>query len=301
MTAVTRILVPPGIGDIYWVLVKLRGLASRYNWARPELTVVTQPDPMNRHLHSVPYLEMFDWFDIGDPSTVANATAHNNVWEEGYSVNGRPVFENIQGYDAFISYNGRLNNGGYLEDDSLPCEWHPMMSASTETAIQAAKSAYENVFGRDAVVLYFPFYGSYINYEREFPISTMATAINKFTSNTALLPVVVGAAWDDNAMMQNLLNRIDRPYINLLGKTDLSQVFAVLRAARIVIGYQAGPVQLAAGNGKKTLLLWDGRFHDNMMYSIVPPDVRGTSYRALKTAGLTADTCLDALMDLYVQ
>ena len=113
--------------------------------------------------------------------------------------------------------------------------------------------------------------------------------------------MLVGAPWDDNHTMQCLLNAISRNYINLLGKTELYQAFGMLQAAKMIIGYQAGPVQLAAGSGKKTLLLWDGRFHDNMMYSIVPPSVRGTSYRALKTTGLTADVFLSELMDLYKQ
>ena len=62
----TRILIPPGLGDAYWVLVKLRGIMKQRGIERPELTILSWEDPRGAHLRSLPYLRMFDWFDIGD-------------------------------------------------------------------------------------------------------------------------------------------------------------------------------------------------------------------------------------------
>ena len=67
-----RILVPPGIGDIYWTLVKLPAFLKARGYTDTELTTVSYPDERGGHLRGLPYLKLFDWIKIGDPASVPN-------------------------------------------------------------------------------------------------------------------------------------------------------------------------------------------------------------------------------------
>ena len=124
MSGVTRILVPPGIGDVYWVLVKLASFIAKNNLAKPELTIVSYPDEFDSHLRSIPFLEMIPWISIGNPQFVSNADGLDDLWREAYNGPGRSVFPSVMGYDYLMSYNGCINSGGWIETaDDYACDW----------------------------------------------------------------------------------------------------------------------------------------------------------------------------------
>ena len=269
---------PPGIGDTYWVLVKLKSFLEKNGLADPELTIVSHPDPLGGHLRGIPFLEMFPWIKLGSPVTVPNAPGLQDIWDEAYLGPGRSIFPGVMGYDYLIAYNGRVNSGGWIEDDEYACDW----------CILPQKHSYRS--GSDMLLCFFPFYGTYESHERDFPISKIAESINQFVQLYDLRPVFIGAAWDQglNSKLRELMAMIPN-YTDMVGRTDLQQTLDLIQQSRMVVGYHAGITQMAAVMRKPTLLLWDDRYPLNTCYSVVPPYSRGTNYDALWTKHLTVD------------
>src|SRR3990167_4343895 len=100
----TRILVPPGIGDIYWVLVKLRSFIETNGLETPELTVVSHPDEFGSHLRSIDFLKMVPWVAIGEPPCVPNAEGLDAIWREAYLGPGRSVFSRGRGGGYLVAF-----------------------------------------------------------------------------------------------------------------------------------------------------------------------------------------------------
>ena len=288
----TRILIPPGIGDSYWVLTKLPALIERDNLGTPELTIVSDKSDYNAHLRSIPFLELFDFIKIGDPVYVPNDRSLQYVWDEAYFGPGRSIFRDIMGYDYFIAYNGRINSGDYIENDNLPCDWHPLMNKNTDGLTKFFREKF-----RKYAVLFFPFYGTYACHIQDFPVNRIAEGLNAFFSKTRLTPVFVGADWDIglNSLVKELISQIPNA-VNYSGKTTLLEGFGLLKGAEIVAGYHAGFTNMAAVFGIKTLLLWDSRFPESTSWACVPPECRRTNYFALPTSGMTPERYTECLM-----
>ena len=291
-----RILIPPGIGDAYWVLVKLPAFLKRNGLSNPELTVLSRETYGNSHLRSLPFLQMFDFVSVGTPQFTPNTDAVQSVCNEAYLGPGRSIFQDVLGYDYFIAYNGRINSGGWIEDDDIECNWYPEFNFDLESI--AAK--FRSEIGPYAVLSWL-FAGSFQSHMADFPIPQIAEALNSFLSKTNLTPVFTGADWDivgpDDTVRQ--LARMIPGSIDLIGKTSLQDSFGLLKVSEIVTGYHAGLTNIAAVFGIKTLLLWDDRYPESTSWACVPPKARRSNYSAIKTKGLTPDKYSSALSDLY--
>ncbi len=294
-----RILVPPGIGDIYWVLVKLPALMKRYGWKRPELTILSNPDDRGGYLRAIPYLKMFDWVSIGEPQSIPNKPELRHIYDEAYLGSGHSIFENVHEYDYFIAYNGRVNSGGYIENDDVACDWYPKMSFDYEAVIGLATEISKALDDRMAL-MFWPFYGSYESHLADFGIEKIAEALNAFLRKYNLVPVYVGSKWDDglNPKVRELMKLLPVG-ADLIGKTELHTLFALAKAAKIATGYHAGITQMAAVFGTKTLCLWDDRYPPTTSWAVVPPECRGRNYVAIETRDLTPDDYFTTLCTLY--
>ncbi len=294
-----RILVPPGIGDVYWVLVKLQSFLKSVQAERAELTIVSDPDERGGHLRSLSYLEMFDWFDIGEPPSVPNDRSLQPIWDEAYLEAGRSIFPGVMGYDYLLSWNGRVNSGGWIENDDLKCDWYPPMKLGAQARMDMAEHEFCSRLGSYAV-LFWPLYGTYATHVADFPVAKIAEALQLFFVASKLTPVFVGSAWDAtlNEAVGELIAAVPKS-VNLIGRTDLIQLFGLVRGARIVLGYHAGVTNMAAVSGTKTLLLWDDRYPASTSLAVVPPAVRGSTYRWLPTKGLSVEAYVDTVTRLY--
>lgn len=295
----TRILVPPGIGDIYWTMVKLPAFLKKHGLSNPELTVVSYPDARGGHLRGIPYLELFDSITNGIPNTVPNDPALQTIWDEAYNGPGRSIIPDVMGYDYLMAYNGRVNSGGYIEDDDLECDWHPKMSDATERGIAWDAEYFKTQFGLYAV-MFWPFYGTYESHLADFPLSEITKSLVEFFDWSGITPVFIGSAWDKdlNPRVAELIYALPQS-IDLTGNISLVGTLGLLRSAKIVLGYHAGITNLAAAYGTKTLLLWDDRYPASTSYAVVPPDVRESTYFALNTKGLKEHRYFGDLCSLY--
>ena len=292
--SVTRILVPPGIGDIYWVLVKLRSFIAKNRLANPELTIVSYPDDMDSHLRSIPFLEMIPWITIGDPQFVPNARGLEKLWDEAYAGPGRSIFPEVMGYDYLISYNGCINSGGWIETaDEYECDWSiPVDMPPATRAVEGRKKF---------MLCFFPFIGTYASHEQDFPIPLIADSINKFSADTDIVPVFMGGKLEQlKDERRHELMKLVPSGIDLAGKTSIIQVLCLLRGCQLLYGYHSGIPNLGAAIGKPSVFLWDDRFPPSTSYACMPPYVRETTYHAMPTKGLTVDSVVRKLHDVYI-
>ena len=70
-----------------------------------------------------------------------------------------------------------------------------------------------------------------------------------------IIPVVVGGGAVDEGIAAEIAAKTAVPPVEIIGKTSLKQLAAVLRGARFAIGGDTGPVHLAAGLSVPTVML----------------------------------------------
>lgn len=300
-TGQPRILVASGIGDIYWVLVKLRAFMRQEGIERPELLILTDENSWSSsRLRAVPFLKMVPFIDVGDPPTVLRHPPGKRLKELDKFYNnlstktGNEITKGFLGYEWLMCYNGMINTGNWLESDPLECEWYFTMEFPPEQ--EEYRSACMEKYGRYAV-FFFSLVGDFVRLNlTQFSLESMAKSINMFCSSSGRVPIFIGAWWDLHWPVQGhkdllpmLLDMIPN-HINLVGQTTLPQAFGIMQGADIVAGYHCGLTNMAIVFGKPTVLLWaEGRFPANTMLAVAPPDTRMTTYVPLFTKGLTVE------------
>lgn len=80
-------------------------------------------------------------------------------------------------------------------------------------------------------------------------------ALSAWLYDRKIIPVLVGGGAVDEGIAAEIMAQTDIPPVELIGKTSLKQLAAVLRGARFVLGGDTGPVHLAAGLSVPTVML----------------------------------------------
>lgn len=281
------ILVPPGIGDSYWSIVKMEGMMKEKGIALPSVSVVCpRSKKHNGHMRAFPFLEMFPFVHASWDVVDNQDAAHKTIWREAYSQEGRTLFKNVLGNDYFLSYNGHLRVGKELADidPKWECNWFPPMFVSLDqTSFQTYAQAR---FGK-YIVFYFIFQGTYCYWTSQFSLDKVAKSVVSICEETGCVPVFVGGKWDaaDNSLSQVMRNVPNA--INLVGKTSLQQVFGLIKGAQMVVGYPSGLTIMSAALKQKTMVIWNDYYNRDFFQNAMPPAVRGKTYFAEHTFELT--------------
>ena len=283
-----KILVPPGIGDSYWSIVKMESFLKREKLGIPDVTVICNADPKyNGHLRSAPFLQMFPFLHSTGKS-VANDPRRKRIWREAYLEKGRTIFRNVLGFDYFLAYNGHLRFGESLEeiDPDLDCDWFPPMFVSLEQ--MNFEKQCKDKYGK-YIVFYFPSYGTFSHWYKQFPLSWLIDSIRRIINSTDYSPIFVGAKWDEeDIIQQQIINSIPNS-INLAGKTSLDELFGAIKGSEFVMGYPSGLPIMAAVLKKKTLIIWNDYYDKDFAWNCCPPEIRGKTYFIENTHGLTSN------------
>lgn len=294
------ILFPPGIGDCYWSLVKLRSFLKERGIGLPEVSVVSpRVKGHNAHQRAFPFLEMFPFLKSKGESIVSQDPKDKKIWNEAYLQEGRTVFEKVMGYDYFIAYNGRMRFGGTIEKaDSLETEWDLPRFISLreeEYRINSIKN-----MGR-YVVFYFVFHGIYRNWLKEMGgITAIVSIVRKLKEEMGITPVLVGASWDSvEPTLRELASQLKDISVNLSGQTELDELFGLLRGAELVVGYPSGLTIMSAVLGTKTVTIWNTYFHRDFWWNVVPPKTHGSNYIAVASRGFSVRDFLNTCLNFY--
>ncbi len=293
----TTILLPPGIGDSYWSITKLQAFLKREKLALPDVHVACNRDMKhNGHKRAFPFLEMFPFLNAtGETHTTET---EKEIWKEAYAQEGRTIFKNVLGCDYFISYNGHLRIGAQMEelDPDLETDWTPPMFISLEQ--RRFKEECQARYGK-YIVFYFIFQGTYTYWVKQFGVDKLADFIKQTCREAGATPIFVGAQWDAE---ENTLNRLKREIpnaVDLVGKTNVQQLFGLLRGAELVVGYPSGLSIISTVLGAKTLILWNKFYNREFAWYACPPETRGATYFIEDTEGLEVKPLVKMAVDIF--
>ena len=291
------ILVPPGMGDSYWSIVKMRAFLKREGLGLPDIAVVCPREKKyDGHKRSFPFLEMFPFIHSSGINIDGASPELRPIWKEAYGRPGRTIFQNVGGFDYFIAYNGHLRVGESLEqiDPDLECEWVPPMFVSLEQ-----ERFRDQMVARHGkyMIFYFAFQGTYAYWTQEFKVNELVDSVNAIVKKTGLIPVIAGERWDrDNLKVQLVIKAIPKA-VDMTGKTSLEQVFGMIRGAQAVFGFPSGLTIMSTVLGQKTMILWNDFYMREFQKFSCPPDTWGKTYFAENTLNMSRDYLTDWVVE----
>lgn len=284
------VLIPNGIGDAVWCLTKLQGFLKSVGQESCDLYVASPPERPDRTLPlltKIPFINAEGYCRI---------RLDNPIWKRMYFDDGPTVFENAFGCDYFMGYNGILRHGRSLEevDPEYGCDWDFRLFESSFE--KRATERFLSKFGA-YIAVHIIASGAYQKWIREFPVTEVNKAL-RYLSDAGYTIVLYGAGYDriTSKVMDAILHGV--PGKNLIGKTNLDQMFALLRGACAVYGFPTGPTMIPAIWGKPTVLLWQKHFVEKMWWNSVPSRSWEKNYKALPTESTTGTQSAKSLLEM---
>jgi len=270
-----KILVPPGIGDIHWVLVKLQSFLRKKGITDiPDVYIASMNKKKDR---AIDYLKLFPFIHAAGYKYVSKKEI---PWKEAYNESKRTVFEDVAGCDYFIAYNGQLRKPKTLEqiDSQYPCKYDLPMFESLKERLYGEKATQD--IGR-YIVAYFVDTGMYashwMRYLSKKKILRILTALGKELNCKIVL---VGSEWDINCKVnQHLINNTpEEQIVDLLGKTDIEQLFGLMKNSVGVIGFPSGLTIMSTYFKIPTYIFWSDYFNLTFWEASCRPGTVGISY-----------------------
>lgn len=263
-----RILVLPGIGDIYWTMVALPALLERWGETEPPEVWVWDFDGRRRSLE---YVERVPFVRAG------GYWRHDNKpleFRRSYMEDGESVFPDFRGFDVYLAANGALRWGRTVEEAfDVPCDWRfPLRTTEAE-----AKWAdtYRQTYGR-YVVAHFSDFGMFGKWVRAWGVHGCVQLVREVQDRTGLPVLLTGSHWD-TALSAKVAEHTGA--VDLSGKTDADQFYALFRNAAGCIGWCGGNTILATAFGVPTVMGWSKYFPDARFFTnACPPESLGNWY-----------------------
>lgn len=267
-----RILLLPGLGDIHWTLVKLRGWLAKRGWDAepPELSIW---DVDNRP-RSIDYFDLVPWCRRGEYAKIPLVGKPKQVFDALYLHPGSPDYAlDFCGYDALVGLNGNMRHGrpfaGLLEGAPADFAYGPRLAqpqprsailspgtcearpAPEKVALRASREATE----RPYFVLCFSDYGMFANswcgrVGAERVKGLLRELRRAFPRHRLLL---TGCAWD--SAFSKALAGVEGVE-NVVGETSLVEFLWLLKHARGYVGWCGGNSIVAQHLGVPTVVWW---------------------------------------------
>lgn len=299
----TTILVPPGIGDGYWVLVKLRGFLESKGISMPEIWVHDSGPRRSGEMWSrVPFVRFAGYAEV--PKLVppkkprrkvaltAEQIASTIAVKRAYTESGYPVQRKVQGFDYFLSFNGTLGHGRSL-DEAMPgpVDWYTPIASFAEE--KAHELCYRERWGSYVVAAFWD-RGFYANWLREFDTNAIAVML-RTVADAGHTVVVMGAEWDKDGIGPRIAAQ-DARFVNLIGATSFAALLGLLSGAAGIIGFPAGNTLLGPYFRRPTVLLWNDHFNRNFWRNACPPDA--SNYKPVGTSGANPVDVANLLLEM---
>lgn len=277
----TRILVPPGIGDIYWVMVKMQGFCKANRIKKPEIWI----DAPNDKKRSLQFVERIPFVTAGGYHTSHNGVgpteklagrkrrlgATDPIRHEAYLEDKRHAFRDFEGFDWFISVNGSINTGKSLYEIETDWEtnWNfPLIITAGE---QYYGKRFKSRVGQYVVCSFFD-QGFYKRWLMKMPVKAIYQVLADIHDATGYKIVLTGADWDIRGINHSLMEMDNGRLLSMVGKTTLEEYFGILRNAKGCIGFPAGNTMLGPAFNTPTVLIWDDFFNKGMHVNTVRPN-----------------------------
>jgi SAM-dependent methyltransferase len=277
-----KILVPPGIGDVYWSLIKIKDFCQKNSFGTPDIYVASQQvgrDRCGEYIERCPFVNFAGYVHFG-----RHDVKWRPIWKEMYINDGETMMEDVFGYDYFIAYNGVTRHGRYIEDcdTEYDCNWQYEMHRTLPEI--AAEKRYAEQFG-NYTIGYFIDHGMYKEWLKEFKVKRIHQTLLKIHERTGDTIIFIGAPWDVGGLNEQIgaMEWPEGAFLDMTGKTNFDQLMGLTRACQGLVGFPSGVTIIPSMFNKPTVTIWNRYFQKNFWESCVPPAVRGTTYRCLNS------------------
>jgi hypothetical protein len=285
---VARILVLPGIGDIYWVAIALEDFCRKHGIEKPEVCVWD----FDGRRRSEEYVQRIPFVTSGG---YWEHTHKIPGFHESYMTGRKSVFPDFHGFDFYIAVNGALRVGRTVEQalPGIKTDWHfPILETSAE---QVAGRMYQSLYGR-YIVTHFSAFGMFSEWVKAWGLEGCSQAVARIEQETGLPVLLTGSSWDD-AFASQIAARTGA--VNLCGKTNTDQFFALFRNAAGCFGWCGGITILATYFKIPTLIVWSRYFRNAGFYqNACSPESRDQWYRWKVVEGCTPEQAATAFAEM---
>jgi len=265
---------PPGMGDSYWVMTKMKSFKERNSIDK--LKIAVHQDPI--HYYTADFLRMFPFVDevVGRKDTFQIANLYDKT-SPGF------MLKNKQKVDYFIDFGALMwLKGLNLEDIYPECKTDfncPIeLPEYSRRFAQTVKEA-----NRGKLVL---FYTSSIGNNKNWnggawDAKDWLSLAEHIFKHSGIHPILIGAQWDKDYAEQ--IHDLDEKNIvqDMVGETSISQTLSLVREANLVVSFACGIPMVATYMGVPTVIFWaingisrKERFNSEFKFTWVPPKER---------------------------
>lgn len=304
----TTILVPPGIGDVYWILTMLKSFREKNNLDSIHIYVYN-PDPA--FARSVDYITRHSFVDsaqYADPNLRIEATGKVRTAQFHGDIRAA-ITPNFMGFDYFISMQALFFRGELVGDvfPEYEIDWYPEMVPSKLE--DDFKIMAQNNYG-DYFLIHITSRGHYAHWLKYISRQKWYDLFLKIYETKGWRPVLTGKGWsvEDNDAMKALDS--SDIFIDLTNQTNLTEFFGLIKGTKTFIGFQQGDLMMAALWGIPTFMIyhkesyfpgipWEGQISSSFYKISLPPDTLDvTQFPIFVDEGFEENYIFDRIKDL---
>ncbi len=283
VNGVTTIGLPPGIGDLHWIMTKLQSFKEKNNIDK--LKIITNLGWLKAqswHTYSLDYLGLIPF--IHSAESVEGSLPFEYALAGGA---GTTLYKNHGGCDYMIEFNSQLEAGVPLKD-ILP-EYNTNFDYPIDrppAAEKWARDLKQSLGGKFIVLFTASTAGNDIWARKLWDPGDWVQLAQRIHQTTNCQSVLVGGSWDKGYAARVL--QLDQAHIilDVVGQTTIPQLFALLREANAVIAYQCGVMMMAVHFRTPAVAFWPiktnanpaGRFKREFMTAWLPPWAKEIGY-----------------------
>ncbi len=264
-----RFLVPQGIGDSIWTLLKIEDVAKKLGGGRIEICIACFDAENHLESRAKEFISRFKFVDsvkmyqvpklgqVGSSLMPGPATDKNGLFR--YLPDGKNMVSSMPGIDYILMPNAALERGIRLE------EWLPDFEINWSVMDQFQFKDEELKKAAEINKPYVAFFcgstdgNSTAGHNRNAiwkPEDWVNLAAN-IRDQFGLEIVVVGSEQDQDYYEKKLLPLIKgEPWINMIGKCSIGETIAITKGAKFVISYQSGIGIASSYMGIPVAIFW---------------------------------------------
>ncbi len=279
-----KILVPSGMGDIYWILTKMESFKEVEKLDRLDFYIYDTGDGLGRSVEFVKRFKIADSVQF-TPSNIKRITHNLDFMKEQFHGDYRyAILKPFYEYDYLIWFNNLMVRGIPL-DIAFPqykVNWYPEMFFSGKEDSYGKRAKRE--IG-DYVIVYFTSRGHYASWFEHVSMEQWYNILLRIHKKTGCKMVLTGKHWDTNDHDKLKSFDVDEIFYDLTDKTSVDQLFGLIKNARAYIGFQAGNAMMSVIFHIPTFVIYNrynhfnsqvvkgvGQIHKDFYSYSLPPD-----------------------------
>jgi hypothetical protein len=249
-----RILVLPGIGDIYWVLVKLEAFCRREGLGTPEVHVWD----LDGRARGLDFLERVPFVTVGEywKPEPGRRKGLPREFQESYHQARRVVYPHFRGFDYYIAVNGQLRHGRSVDEamPGLDSNWMFPLEMRVLPEDAEAAAIFQSSLPERYIVAHFSKFGMFEKWVQHWNAKDCAEYVRRIEAATGYSVILTGSKWDEGFASE--ITAAGWPGLNLVGLTGPAEFYALWRGASGCIGWCGGNTILATALRVPTQIIW---------------------------------------------